>query len=125
MTDLDDEAYDYFLGCVRVDEDVLDLIRDIAANRIDAEALVRRFDREHVVNLTGRIEGRVWHNGDAWVGDAFVGPMHGTARTFRTEKEAAYWVKTGKDVPDDMVERIRATAGPEGADPAWTGDGGE
>lgn len=116
-----EEGYEYFLSCVRVDEDVLALVQDIAAGNLDAEDLVKRFEREHVSNLTGRIEGRVWHDGSTWNAEAFTGPMHGTSREFQTEQEAAYWIKCGRDVPAEMVERLRANAGPDGADPVWSG----
>lgn len=101
--------------------DVLDLLHAFDADIDLVDDAAQRWSREHITNGVGRVEGTVTHDGPggAWLASAECGPHHGQTRTFPTEREAAYWVRTGTVVSDKYAERVRATAGPGGADPSW------
>jgi hypothetical protein len=93
MDQTTEDAYDTLLSVAGVDAYVLDLMRSIARGDVDADELMQRWDREHVTNGAGRIEGRIYEDEGAWIAD----PQTGFAdpRQFDSEQAARAWIQTG------------------------------
>lgn len=94
MDETTEAAYNVLLSLADLDDEALNLLRTIAYGGVDAAELMERWEREHVTNLAGRIEGRVF---EFPPGEWRAEPKTGFAspRQFPTEQAARAWIQAG------------------------------
>jgi hypothetical protein len=87
-------AYDLLLPLGHANDDVVVLLREIRRRDVDVDDLLNRWDREHMANVAGRLEARVYElGGGGWRAEPFIGLA--PAQVFDTEAEARAWIATG------------------------------
>lgn len=116
-----EERYDLFceLATEHGRHDAISILRAFYADEDLIYEADQRWRREHITNVVGRVEGTVVRDGESWLATAECGPHRGQVRRFPTEVEATWWVRHCVDVPAEHVEKVRAQAGPGGANPSW------